>query len=129
MKSIFSFAGSGGLAQNPGAGTGPLDAVGQVHVGLVFSLDLGGFAPAESVAVREIRKMRGGFRGLVGWSNLWQDAPNLERWSRLVLDAIDGSTDSSDTRPPLLDPAEIDAAAAPREESDHGGTQHPQPLS
>lgn len=105
------------------------DAVGQVHVGLVYALDLTSSAARETVQVREIRKMRGGWRGLVGWRDLWQDAPNLERWSRLVLDAIDGSTAPSDTGRTLLDPAELAVAVSPREESDHGGTQHPQPLS
>lgn len=67
------------------------NAVGQVHVGLVYQFELpprpaGGLAP-ENVRVREISKMAGGFRSLVELKPLWQDPGRFESWSRLLLQA------------------------------------------
>ncbi|MBK8976406.1 MAG: hypothetical protein IPM29_10790 [Planctomycetes bacterium] len=62
-------------------------AVGSVHLGLAFELALAPDLPHESVAVREISKMVGGFRPLVGATSLWHDAANLETWSALLVRA------------------------------------------
>ena len=64
-------------------------AVGQVHAGLVYGLD---FAvdlarAAETVRVREISKMRGGFGSLVEFRNLWQDPSRFESWSQFLVQA------------------------------------------
>ena len=68
------------------------NAVGQVHIGLVFAVDvaptcgdLQGGVP--EVAVRETRKMRGGFARLAALESLWQDPTRFESWSRLILAA------------------------------------------
>ncbi len=65
-------------------------AVGQVHAGLVYRLDLpcSLAAARESVEVREISKMRGGFASLVEFYELWQDRPRFESWSQLLVDAV-----------------------------------------
>lgn len=60
------------------------NAVGAVHVGLVHVLGLPADLRRESVAVREISKMRGGFRGLAGPRPLWHDLDLLESWSALL---------------------------------------------
>ena len=64
-------------------------AVGQVHAGLVYRLDLPmPLALAEqSVRVREISKMSGGFGSLVDFRILWQDRAQFETWSQLLVDA------------------------------------------
>jgi predicted NUDIX family phosphoesterase len=55
------------------------DAVGKVHLGLVYHLDL----PAEaSVQVRETDQLAGGFH-LIGQLNTFE---NWETWSQLVID-------------------------------------------
>ncbi|MEY3161473.1 MAG: hypothetical protein RIT25_1464 [Planctomycetota bacterium] len=68
------------------------NAVGQVHMGLVFCVDVSptcmdsqGALP--EVAVRETRKMRGGFTRLAALEPLWQDPTRFESWSRLILAA------------------------------------------
>lgn len=64
------------------------NAVGSVHAGLVYRLQLRPMAalrsPSESVAVREISKLAGGFRHLVELDNLWQDPNRFESWSRIL---------------------------------------------
>jgi len=63
--------------------------VGQVHAGLVYVLDLPvHLAQAtESLRVREISKMRGGFGSLVEFRNLWQDPSRFESWSQFLVHA------------------------------------------
>lgn len=64
------------------------NAVGQVHAGLVYVLDVPTRPPGvENVRVREISKMTGGFRSLVELQPLWQDPGRFESWSRLLLNA------------------------------------------
>ena len=62
-------------------------AVGRVHAGLVYVWDLiGTLAEArESVKVREISKMRGGFGSLVEFEELWQDPRRFESWSQFLV--------------------------------------------
>ncbi len=64
-------------------------AVGQVHAGLVYLLDLPlSLAQAEqSVRIREISKMSGGFGSLVEFLILWQDRQRFETWSQFLVDA------------------------------------------
>ncbi len=64
------------------------NAVGSVHVGLVHIVQVPADTPDTAVRVRETTKMRGGFRGVAGADHLWHDAPLLESWSALLLDAI-----------------------------------------
>lgn len=60
------------------------NAVGQVHVGIVFRLTLP--APAEEeVRVREISKLEGAFQGLPQVRELWQYPRHFESWSQIVL--------------------------------------------
>ena len=62
------------------------NAVGQVHLGLVYAIDL----PARSTApvrVREISKMIGGFRSLAELRPLWQDPDRFESWSGTLIRA------------------------------------------
>ena len=64
------------------------NAVGQVHAGLVYAVDL----PArdsggEPLRVRERSKMEGGFRGLAELRPLWQDPGRFESWSRILIEA------------------------------------------
>ena len=78
--------------------------VGRVHTGLVYRLDVSGTPGARSpgIRIREIRKMRGGFRPLASRQprarpngpprvaqppELWQDPDRLESWSRILLEA------------------------------------------
>ncbi|MBK8100343.1 MAG: hypothetical protein IPK26_24870 [Planctomycetes bacterium] len=64
------------------------NAVGQVHLGLVYLLEVPTRPPGvENVRVREISKMTGGFRSLVELQPLWQDPGRFESWSRLLLNA------------------------------------------
>lgn len=64
-------------------------AVGQVHAGLVYRLDLAATLDQaqQSVRVREISKMRGGFGSLVEFRNLWQDPSRFESWSQFLVQA------------------------------------------
>ena len=63
--------------------------VGQVHMGLVYRLEVSpGEARHKSVQIRERSKMTGGFRSLVGSENLWQDRSRFETWSRILLEAL-----------------------------------------
>lgn len=96
------------------------NAVGQVHVGLVYQLDL----PARpepgrtggNVRVREISKMSGGFRSLVELRPLWQDPGRFESWSRVLLQAgIAGPNVPSQER--SGHPRRVDHG---REEPNHG---------
>lgn len=66
------------------------DAVGSVHFGLVHCLEIPANSPVlvAQLGIRETSKMRGGFRGLVGSKNLWQDVSRLESWSQLLLEAL-----------------------------------------
>lgn len=63
--------------------------VGQVHAGLVYRLDLPMplVLAEQSVRVREISKMSGGFGSLVDFRILWQDRAQFETWSQLLVDA------------------------------------------
>ena len=64
-------------------------AVGRVHAGLAYRLDLPlplGRA-RECVGIREISKMRGGFASLVEVAKLWQDRAQFESWSRFFIEA------------------------------------------
>lgn len=76
-------------------------AVGQVHAGLVYRLDLPmPLALAEqTVRVREISKMSGGFGSLVEFRDLWLDRLRFETWSQRLVDAgivgpMGGSTEA-----------------------------------
>ncbi|MCR9248480.1 MAG: NUDIX domain-containing protein [bacterium] len=64
-------------------------AVGSVHAGLVYVLDLPlPLAAAKaSTKVREISKMRGGFGALVELAKLWQTRSQFESWSRFLIHA------------------------------------------
>lgn len=66
-------------------------AVGKVHFGLVYALDLPSprspGASQRDLRVREISKMVGGFRCLVELLPLWQDPARFESWSRILLEA------------------------------------------
>jgi predicted NUDIX family phosphoesterase len=63
--------------------------VGQVHVGLVYLLDLPEPAPGDGqIEIREISKLQGGLRRLAEIRDLWQDPDRFETWSQLVLGAI-----------------------------------------
>ena len=61
--------------------------VGAVHAGLVYVLDLplALAAATESVQVREISKMRGGFGPLVELARLWQTPSQFESWSGFLV--------------------------------------------
>jgi len=61
--------------------------VGRVHFGLVHRLEIPENRPdlRAQLGIRETRKMRGGFRGLAGSPDLWQDESRLESWSQLLL--------------------------------------------
>ncbi|MGE3171112.1 MAG: hypothetical protein AB7O97_00715 [Planctomycetota bacterium] len=64
------------------------EAVGRVHAGLVFAVDLPVGTPDEQVPyVRETTKMRGGFRHLADLQTLWQDPCRFESWSRILFRA------------------------------------------
>ncbi len=63
--------------------------VGQVHVGLVYRLEVSPDVDRQkSVQIRERSKRTGGFRSLVGSENLWQDRSRFETWSRILLEAL-----------------------------------------
>lgn len=64
-------------------------AVGSVHAGLVYAIDLplSLDEARNSVHVREISKMSGGFGSLVEFRILWQDRARFETWSQLLVDA------------------------------------------
>lgn len=64
-------------------------AVGAVHAGLVYALDLpmATGAASQAVHIREISKMSGGFGSLVDFRILWQDRTRFETWSQLLVDA------------------------------------------
>ncbi len=64
------------------------NAVGAVHIGLVYIAQVPADTPDTAIRVRETTKMHGGFRGVAGADDLWHDAPLLESWSALLLDAI-----------------------------------------
>jgi len=63
------------------------NAVGQVHVGLVYRLELAS-AVAAKAAVRETSKLHGAFTPLVELHKLWEDPPRFETWSQLVLKGL-----------------------------------------
>jgi len=62
------------------------EAVGRVHVGLVFAADWPGDR-ARQLRVREVSKMAGGFRPLAELQPLWQDPARFESWSRMLFEA------------------------------------------
>ncbi len=75
--------------------------VGAVHAGLVYVLDLPLplAAAIESVQVREISKMRGGFGPLVELARLWQTPSQFETWSAFLLrDGVAGPMGDSAER-------------------------------
>lgn len=63
--------------------------VGKVHAGLAYCIDFP--APLararESVGIREISKMRGGFTHLVEFAELWQTPSQFESWSQFLIQA------------------------------------------
>jgi len=62
--------------------------VGQVHAGLVYSIDCADPAPERPLPrIREVSKMAGGFRSLAELEPLWQDPRRFESWSRLLFQA------------------------------------------
>ncbi len=63
--------------------------VGRVHAGLVYVVDLAVpvQAAADLVGIREISKMEGGFTHLVEFSKLWQNRPQFESWSQILVRA------------------------------------------
>ncbi len=62
------------------------NAVGQVHVGLVYTIDWPTLTNAEQeVGIRETTKMDGRFRSLADLAEVWQDPHRLESWSRTLL--------------------------------------------
>lgn len=65
--------------------------VGEVHVGLVYRLEVPTThqrVETEPVGIREISKLEGGFRRLVEFKDLWQNPGRFETWSVLVLEAV-----------------------------------------
>ncbi|MFY9345158.1 MAG: hypothetical protein WAT39_21895 [Planctomycetota bacterium] len=63
--------------------------VGKVHAGLVYRVDLPmAVATANAqVQIAEISKMAGGFASLVEFANLWQNPPQFETWSQILIRA------------------------------------------
>jgi predicted NUDIX family phosphoesterase len=63
--------------------------VGRVHAGLVYAIDipLPVTAARERVQIGEISKMHGGFTSLVEFADLWQNPPQFETWSQLLIRA------------------------------------------
>lgn len=63
--------------------------VGRVHAGLVYCIDLPMPLPqaAAALRIREISKMRGGFTHLVEFEELWQNPPQFESWSQILVRA------------------------------------------
>ena len=63
--------------------------VGKVHAGLAYCIDFP--VPLkkaqQSVDIREISKMRGGFTHLVELAELWQTPSQFESWSQFLLQA------------------------------------------
>jgi predicted NUDIX family phosphoesterase len=69
--------------------------VGKVHAGLVYRIDLplGCSTANDRVRIGEISKMHGGFTHLVEFANLWQNPPQFESWSQILVRAgVVGST-------------------------------------
>jgi predicted NUDIX family phosphoesterase len=63
--------------------------VGAVHAGLCYRLHLPLplAAARQQVRIGETDKMRGGFTPLVELANLWQNPPQFETWSQLLIRA------------------------------------------
>ncbi|HEB53929.1 MAG TPA: hypothetical protein ENI87_11810 [bacterium] len=63
--------------------------VGKVHAGLAYCLDVPWPLPRarETVGIREISKMRGGFTSLVEFAKLWQTPSRFESWSQFLIQA------------------------------------------
>jgi predicted NUDIX family phosphoesterase len=63
--------------------------VGKVHAGLAYCIDFP--TPLrlarETVGIREISKMRGGFTHLVEFAELWQTPSQFESWSQFLIQA------------------------------------------
>ena len=64
------------------------NAVGSVHAGLVFRLELAHQEDSAAVEIRERHKLSGGFAPLVEFRDLWDDPCRFETWSRIVLEAL-----------------------------------------
>jgi predicted NUDIX family phosphoesterase len=74
--------------------------VGRVHAGLVYRLVVPlPLAEARArLGIREISKMTGGFTHLVGFFKLWQNPPQFETWSQVLICAgLVGPTDDCHT--------------------------------
>lgn len=104
--------------------------VGAVHVGLAFVLDVPLSTPSDAVQLREILKMRGGFRRLAGDGGAWQDAPSLESWSAVLLDVCLGDIGRSVSTGPSRIPRSGAPSSPPgsalrtqAKESGNGGAQ------
>lgn len=75
--------------------------VGLVHAGLVYRIDvpLPLAVAREQLRIREISKMHGGFTHLVEFQELWQNPPQFESWSQMLVRAgIAGPTGGSRER-------------------------------
>lgn len=67
------------------------NAVGEVHAGLVYRLEVpqSHQTPGtQPIRVRETSKLSGGFKRLAEMQELWQDSHRFETWSMLVLEAL-----------------------------------------
>ncbi len=92
--------------------------VGAVHAGLVHELVIPTSVAADEVGIREISKLRGGFRVLAGPSRVWQDPHGFETWSALLLERFSPRTEGSS-----LSPKQGTPPRHGREETGHGGTE------
>jgi len=63
--------------------------VGKVHAGLAYCIDfsLPLRIARETVGIREISKLRGGFTHLVEFAELWQTPAQFESWSQFLVQA------------------------------------------
>lgn len=63
--------------------------VGRVHAGLAYCIDFPVplSVARETVGIREISKMRGGFTHLVEIAKLWQTRAQFESWSQFLIQA------------------------------------------
>lgn len=63
--------------------------VGKVHAGLAYCIDFPAPLPIarETVGIREISKMRGGFTHLAELAELWQTPSQFESWSQFLIQA------------------------------------------
>ncbi|MFT4512209.1 MAG: putative NUDIX family phosphoesterase [Planctomycetota bacterium] len=63
--------------------------VGKVHAGLAYCIDFPKplHIARETIGIREISKMRGGFTHLVEFAKLWQTRSQFESWSQFLIQA------------------------------------------